>query len=352
MMANVLKWPGTSAKGPGTGAIRIVLHHHVGALRRAIRRWRPGLCMRDGEMLMCPTNPRAQSDGDRGHGSSPPRAGAAGPPRRVRIAERTLAESTGSLRAALARRMHKARSTLATILVVLAAVLLSPLHAQAQTTFVSNLNQPSEGNLSNVQDRAQSFTTGTHAPGYTLSSIVVGYNGGGTFAGSVWTANASGAAIARKHSLTAPSSFSAGDLTFTAPANATLDAETTYTVVMELSTSQGVTFKRTSTVNPNEDSGAAAGWSIGDTYHYLGASWTASGSDKPILIAIKGTAKVTGTNSPATGQPSIQGTPQLRSRADCWGRHYRRHEWPRQCGLHLPVGPRRRTERNRHRGRG
>ena len=162
MMANVLKLPGTSAKGPGTGAIRIVLHHHVGALRRAIRRWRPGLCMRDGEMLMCPTTPRTQSDGDRGHGSSPPRAGAAGPPRRVRLAERTIAESTGSLRAALARRMHKARSTLATILVALTAVLLSPLHAQAQTTFVSNLNQPSEGNLSNVQDRAQSFTTGTH----------------------------------------------------------------------------------------------------------------------------------------------------------------------------------------------
>ena len=82
---------------------------------------------------------------------------------------------------------------------------------------------------------------------------------------------------------------------------------------MELSTSQGVTFKRTSTVNPNEDSGAAAGWSIGDTYHYLGASWTASGSDKPILIAIKGTLYVTPTNSTATGHPSVAGTPILRS---------------------------------------
>ena len=102
-------------------------------------------------------------------------------------------------------------------------------------------------------------------------------------------------------------------MTFTAPANATLDAETTYTVVMELSTSQGVTFKRTSTVNPNEDSGAAAGWSIGDTYHYLGTSWTASGSDKPILIAIKGTLYVTPTNSDATGEPSIEGTPRLGS---------------------------------------
>ena len=231
--------------------------------------------------------------------------GRAMPPRTTRP------DGLARLATVLTRPMSAARCAALAALVALSALLASPL--QAQTTFVSNLNQPSEGNLSNVQDRAQSFTTGTHAAGYTLSSIVVGYNGGGTFAGSVWTANASGAAIARKHSLTAPSSFSAGDLTFTAPAKATLDAETTYTVVMELSTSQGVTFKRTSTVNPNEDSGAAAGWSIGDTYHYLGTSWAASGSDKPILIAIKGTLYVTPTNSDATGEPSIEGTPQLGS---------------------------------------
>ena len=95
----------------------------------------------------------------------------------------TRPDGLARLATVLTRPMSAARCAALAALVALSALLASPL--QAQTTFVSNLNQPSEGNLSNVQDRAQSFTTGTHAPGYTLSSIVVGYNGGGTFAGSV-----------------------------------------------------------------------------------------------------------------------------------------------------------------------
>ena len=155
---------------------------------------------------------------------------------------------------------------------------------------VSNTGQTSEDNAT-AQDRAQTFTTGTNTAGYVLSSIVVGYNDpdGDEFTASVWTTNTSGLPLALKHSLTAPSTFSQSDLTFTAPANATLDASTTYTVKM-VRTSGTVTYKRTSTINPDEDSGAAAGWSIGDTYHYdAGSTYFPSSSNKPMLIAIHGT---------------------------------------------------------------
>ena len=156
---------------------------------------------------------------------------------------------------------------------------------------VSNTGQAAEDNQTETQNRAQSFTTGTNPAGYVLSSIVVGYNdtAGDTFSAAVWTTNSSGAPNALKHSLTAPTTISQGDLTFTAPANATLDASTTYAVVMDLTNTNGVTFTRTSTENPDEDSGAAAGWSIGDTYHYFSFTrWVPSSTNKPHLITIHG----------------------------------------------------------------
>ena len=155
---------------------------------------------------------------------------------------------------------------------------------------VRNTGQTSEDNPT-AQDRAQTFTTGTNPAGYVLSRIIVGYNDpdGDAFTASVWTTDTSGLPNTLKHSLTAPGTFSQADLTFTAPADATLDASTTYTVKMER-TSGTVTYKRTSTINPDEDSGAAAGWSIGDTYHYdAGSTYFPSSSNKPMLIAIHGT---------------------------------------------------------------
>ena len=117
---------------------------------------------------------------------------------------------------------------------------------------VSNTGQTWIGNPS-PDDRAQAFTTGTNSAGYVLTSVVIGYNDADDdeFTASIWTTDASGAPSALKYSLTAPT-FSPGDLTFTAPADAALDANTTYTVVSEIPALQ-ITFKRTSTINPNED---------------------------------------------------------------------------------------------------
>ena len=160
---------------------------------------------------------------------------------------------------------------------------------------VSNTGQTWIGNPS-PDDRAQAFTTGTNSAGYVLTSVVIGYNDADDdeFTASIWTTDASGAPSALKYSLTAPT-FSPGDLTFTAPADAALDANTTYTVVSEIPALQ-ITFKRTSTINPNEDPGAATGWSIADTYHFKNsAGWTPSSSNRPMLIAVHGSITPGGT---------------------------------------------------------
>ena len=165
--------------------------------------------------------------------------------------------------------------------------------APSGQVLVSNVGQTSEdNNLTN--DKAQPFTTGTNTGGYVLTSVVVAYNdmSGDAFTASVWTTDAAGLPDTLKHSLTAPSTLAAGNLVFTAPSNATLDANTTYTVKLVAPSGTAVTLKRTSTVNPDEDSGAAAGWSIADTYQFFETSsgtFTPSSSNKPMLIAIYGT---------------------------------------------------------------
>lgn len=64
---------------------------------------------------------------------------------------------------------------------------------------------------------AQGFSTGSHAQGYTLNKVQVDYNGTGTFSAEV--CNVTGADLPTDTCVdfTAPGTFSAGLLTFTAP---------------------------------------------------------------------------------------------------------------------------------------
>ena len=50
-----------------------------------------------------------------------------------------------------------------------------------------------------------------------------------------------------------------------------------------------ITIKRTATINSNEDADAAAGWSIANTYVFYSGGWGTSSSNKPLLVAVKGT---------------------------------------------------------------
>ena len=92
------------------------------------------------------------------------------------------------------------------------------------------------------------------------------------------------------YSLTPPATFSPGNLTFTAPPNTTLTSGTTYIIMLALESAGGATVKRTATVNPDEDAGAAAGWSIANNYIFaISGGWGQDGAFGPLLVAVKGT---------------------------------------------------------------
>ena len=157
---------------------------------------------------------------------------------------------------------------------------------------VSNTGQTSADFTTDAIDYGQGFTTGSDTAGYTLDAIDIGYNDSSNtaFSASIWSSFiADGSPNSLLYSLTPPATFSAGNLTFTAPANATLTSDTTYFIILALADAGSITIKRTATINSNEDADAAAGWSIANTYVFYSGGWGTSSSNKPLLVAVKGT---------------------------------------------------------------
>ena len=154
-------------------------------------------------------------------------------------------------------------------------------------------------------DIAQGFSTGSNAGGYTLTNVELqlGSSPVGVSV-KVVTGSANGAELA---TLTAPATLVNGTNTFTAPANTTLSASTTYFLIIE-----GTSGTSTVTSSDNEDSGAAAGWSIGNSRFVRSASSTSNFSTTDINSS---KFRINGANaranSPATGAPTISGFPQV-----------------------------------------
>ena len=174
------------------------------------------------------------------------------------------------------------------VLAVLATV--APEPAAAQTTFISNTGQTS--NHYSQEVRATAFTTGTVT--YTLSSVGIFIPSSlvvGTPAVKIYgdTGGTPGTLLA---TMTNPGTFADNAVhTFTAPANTTLSASTTYWVVTSNSAALGGTGFRVGVVgNTTLDSGAAARWSIGAARlkNYIAApSW--NHSTRRIRFEIRGT---------------------------------------------------------------
>ena len=157
---------------------------------------------------------------------------------------------------------------------------------------VSNTGQTSADFTTDAIDYGQGFTTGSDTAGYTLDAIDIGYNDSSNtaFSASIWSSFiVDGTPDSLVYSLTPPATFSAGNLTFTAPANARLTSGTTYFIILAIEDSGSITIKRTATINSNEDADAAAGWSIANTYVFYSGGWGTSSSNKPLLVAVKGT---------------------------------------------------------------
>ena len=145
------------------------------------------------------------------------------------------------------------------------ALLLTAQAAQAQTsvTLVSNTGQNNDATSSYSVERAQPFTTGSHAAGYTLTSVTFPVTGDLTNPPTV-RIEASGTNNKPSGILgTLTLSLSGGTVTGTAAgAGIDLAANTTYFVTLH--GSNDLTRDYTRTNSNSEDAGAATGWSIGD----------------------------------------------------------------------------------------
>ena len=133
-------------------------------------------------------------------------------------------------------------------------------------TLVSNATKGSDASSNITGDRAQAFTTG--AAGATLSSVEIISEDpeGDDVAVSLCMVDGSGYPTSDCTALTAPSSFAAGTLVFTAPANTTLAANTTYSLLVVSPGGSNLTLD--ATFSNSEDAGGAPGWIIADDFHY------------------------------------------------------------------------------------
>ena len=155
-------------------------------------------------------------------------------------------------------------------------------------TLVSNANQGEDTAWNTNEDRSQAFTTGV--AGATLSSVeIISQDSQGHAAAvSLCTVDGSNHPTSSCTPLTAPSSFAAGTLVFTAPANTTLAANTTYSLLVATLGGQSVNLD--ATLSEGEDAGGATGWSIADTFDAETSTnvWVAN-NNTSLRITIKGT---------------------------------------------------------------
>ena len=196
----------------------------------------------------------------------------------------------------------------ALLLAALAALVATP--AQADTvTLVSNFGSVSTSAsavgdilLGDTYIQAQKFTTGANTSGYTLESLkfkVGVYDGANiTPRVSIYSEGNDGNPGSGLYSLTGTVT-STGNKTFTAPANATLDASTSYFVYFEDTDSS--TPRHNYSVNrvpsgSTLDTGSQSGWTMGDRHQKRNAEiWTTSSTQK-LAIELKGTVDVTPQN--------------------------------------------------------
>ena len=167
-------------------------------------------------------------------------------------------------------------------------------------------------------DNGQEFTTGDNSAGYTLSSIEVRLEGVGPVTNSyptvkVFSGSANGMEVT---ALTAPSTVGVNghsNYTYTAPANVTLAAETSYWVVYEEGRNGGVSV----TTSTAEDATPASGWSIADNLQRRSDSSTGSFADVSGFVAqIRVNGAIKSAPTPTNAAPVFADTTLTRSIAE------------------------------------
>ena len=176
-----------------------------------------------------------------------------------------------------------------------------------QAAWVSNTGQilTSDEILLGNQNKTQSqgFTTGAESGGYSLGWVGVhvrreNLEAGETFTVHIYTANASGARDTLVYTLTSPASYTDNAVNrFTAPANATLAANTDYLVVFEGTANLVNDFQLRIADSDAEDSGSATGWSIEDARR---SNSTLLASGNAFVISVNNTLPIVTSVSPVS----------------------------------------------------
>lgn len=179
------------------------------------------------------------------------------------------------------------QSLLTPLLIAFAAISLP-----AQTTVVSNLSQTyfttQTAGKSGANDLQQaiSFTTGSAANLSSITLLGFSYGSLSGFSVGVWTGISSSGPSGLVTTLTgATPTGTTQQYTFSPGAVTTLSATTDYWLVVSApGTAASSGFSWNSTSLQNEDAGASAGWSIGNTRWVTlngGSSWSGVGGGVP-----------------------------------------------------------------------
>ena len=190
-------------------------------------------------------------------------------------------------------RMGAFSSRLAALALAAAMLLVFPAPAHAQSVLVSNTGQSNAGQTSvNPNDHAQGFTTGQNTRGYSLTSIELGVGaapGSGTLTVTVRGDDGSDDPGGNTlYTLNNPANVAAGLRTFTAPAGASLSANTQYFVQMVFAPNGSASYPQwDNTTSTLQDSGSAIGWSIRNERHLRTPGSTGWGSTNFTVLQIR-----------------------------------------------------------------
>ena len=164
-----------------------------------------------------------------------------------------------------------------------------------EAELVSNFDNDAAGHYfaHAVSTPAQSFTTGSSSTSYGLTAVRFHASAGTTQTSlvvSIHEDNSGDPAATVLFTLTGPavSGFGRREYTYSAPANARLDPDTTYWVVFSNSSSQ-ITLFETRDIS---EQGIVAGWSIGNRITFRPgptAVWEQSTPDEVLRMAVDGT---------------------------------------------------------------
>ena len=190
-----------------------------------------------------------------------------------------------------------------TLLAMAATVMATPAQAQTTITLVSNSGQASRpGGRAN--NSAQAFTTGANASGYTLSSITFPTANQSASNGNTATLHTGSRDGTKVADFTA--TVSGNTFVLTPTTTITLTKQTTYYLVTGNDFGNGTW---SITDSDNEDSGAAAGWSIANQSQYFSSSnvWTTEQSSYRITVKGYANPNVTVANE-IEDQSAVVGT--------------------------------------------